>query len=205
MKTSLFSVTALIFALTLTACGGDQAPAEDKADDKAASTTTAPATTKEETKPDAAATPQTPAEETKPDTTPAPPTSETSTETKAVAAADSTPLEESKPATTPEPPAPSSAPAPTAANAAPQSTTTAAVDGEKVYNGLCQTCHNAGVAGAPKLTDKAAWAPRLATGVEALYATSISGKGAMPPKGGNPALTDAEIKAAVDYMVSKVK
>jgi len=191
MKTALLSVSALIFALTLTACGSDEAPEENKAEDKAASSTAAPAATKEETKPNTAP--------------PAPPTSETSTETKTAAAADSTKLEETKPATTPEPPAPSSAPAPTTANAAPQSTTTAAVDGEKVYNGLCQTCHNAGVAGAPKLTDKAAWAPRLATGADALYATSINGKGAMPPKGGNPALTDAEIKAAVDYMISKVK
>lgn len=191
MKTALLSVSALIFALTLTACGSDEAPEENKAEDKAASSTAAPAATKEETKPDTAP--------------PAPPTSETNTETKTAAAADSTKLEETKPATTPVPPAPSSAPAPTTANAAPQSTTTAAVDGEKIYNGLCQTCHNAGVAGAPKLTDKAAWAPRLATGMDALYATSINGKGAMPPKGGNPALTDAEIKAAVDYMISKVK
>lgn len=190
MKTSLLSVSALIFALTLTACGSDEAPEEDKAATSTAAPA-APAATKEETKPDTAP--------------PAPPTSETSTATKPVAAADSTKLEESKPATTPVPPAPSSAPAPTAANAAPQSTTTAAVDGEKVYNGLCQTCHNAGVAGAPKLTDKAAWAPRLATGMDALYTTSINGKGAMPPKGGNPALSDAEVKAAVDYMVSKAK
>ena len=61
-------------------------------------------------------------------------------------------------------------------------------------------CHAAGVAGAPKIGDKAAWAPRLAQGVDALVASVIKGKGAMPPRGGSTA-TDAEIKAVVDWMV----
>jgi cytochrome c5 len=76
--------------------------------------------------------------------------------------------------------------------------------GQEVYNKVCGTCHNAGVANAPKLGDKAAWAPRLKAGNDALYTTSIKGKGAMPPKGGH-AGPDAEVKAAVDYMVGKAK
>jgi cytochrome c5 len=61
------------------------------------------------------------------------------------------------------------------------------------------------VANAPKLGDKAAWAPRLAAGIDGLTASVINGKGAMPPKGGAAAATDAEIKVAVDYMVASVK
>jgi cytochrome c5 len=80
-----------------------------------------------------------------------------------------------------------------------------AVDGKKVYEGGCVVCHGAGIAGAPKFGDKAAWAPRIKTGMDTLYATAIKGKGAMPPKGGNPALTDEQMKAAVDYMVAAAK
>ena len=65
-------------------------------------------------------------------------------------------------------------------------------------------CHAAGVAGAPKFGDKAAWAPRLALGVDGLTASVIKGKNAMPPKGGSSA-SDAEIKAAVEYMTAAVK
>jgi len=78
-------------------------------------------------------------------------------------------------------------------------------DGKKVYDTTCMACHAAGVAGAPKFGDKAAWAPRLKTGVDALYASSLKGKAAMPPKGGNTALPDADVKAAVDYMVAAAK
>jgi cytochrome c5 len=77
--------------------------------------------------------------------------------------------------------------------------------GKSVYDSACVACHATGVAGAPKAGDKAAWAPRLKTGVDALYASALKGKNAMPPKGGNPALADADVKAAVDYMVSQVK
>jgi cytochrome c5 len=87
--------------------------------------------------------------------------------------------------------------------AAAPATPTAGIDGEKVYKGICFSCHDVGVAGSPKLGDKAAWAPRIATGAEAMYATSLNGKGAMPAKGGNPALSDDEIKAAVDYMIAQ--
>ena len=65
-------------------------------------------------------------------------------------------------------------------------------------------CHAAGVAGAPKYGDKAAWAPRLAAGMDEVYKIGLNGKGAMPPKGGSTA-SDADFKAAVDYMVSAVK
>ncbi len=78
-------------------------------------------------------------------------------------------------------------------------------DGPTVFNSVCGACHNAGVAGAPKLDDKAAWAPRVATGAEALYASALHGKNAMPPKGGATSLSDDEIKGAVDYILSKVK
>ncbi|MEJ5992444.1 c-type cytochrome [Ramlibacter sp. PS3R-8] len=80
----------------------------------------------------------------------------------------------------------------------------AAGNGEAVYKQACFVCHGAGVAGAPKIGDKAAWAPRLAQGLPALHASALKGKGAMPPKGGSPA-PDADIKAAVDYMVGTVK
>ena len=77
----------------------------------------------------------------------------------------------------------------------------AADDAKKTYDEACGVCHNAGVAGAPKLGDATAWAPRIATGKDALYATSLNGKGAMPAKGGRADISDDAIKAAVDYMV----
>ena len=66
-------------------------------------------------------------------------------------------------------------------------------------------CHATGLAGAPKAGDKAAWAPRLKEGMEAVYAIALKGKGAMPPKGGAVQMSDEQIRAAVDYMVSLVK
>ena len=80
-----------------------------------------------------------------------------------------------------------------------------AAKGKSVYDAACMACHAAGVAGAPKTGDKAAWAPRLKTGKDALYASVIKGKGAMPPKGGNASLSDADIKAAVDYLAGLAK
>lgn len=73
-----------------------------------------------------------------------------------------------------------------------------------VYTQLCSVCHISGVAGSPKLGDKAVWAPRIAQGIDALTATVIAGKGAMPPRGGSTA-TDAEIRTAVAYMVAVSK
>ncbi len=78
-------------------------------------------------------------------------------------------------------------------------------DGATIYNSVCGACHNSGAAGAPKLDDKGAWAPRVASGKDALYNSVIGGKGAMPPKGGASDLSDAEIKGTVDYILSKVK
>jgi cytochrome c5 len=90
------------------------------------------------------------------------------------------------------------------AAAAPTATMAAAGAGEALYKQACAVCHVAGVANAPKLGDKAAWAPRLQQGLPALVASAIKGKGAMPPKGGTTA-SDADIKAAVEYMVGTVK
>ena len=91
--------------------------------------------------------------------------------------------------------------APAVAAAAPAS---AKPDGKKIYDTTCMACHATGAAGAPKLGDKAAWAPRLKTGMDALYASSLKGKGAMPAKGGS-SLPDADVKAAVDYMAAAAK
>ena len=122
------------------------------------------------------------------------------------------------PAAAPATPAPTTAGAPAAAapavaaTPAPAATVAAAApaagakpDGKKVYDGTCMVCHGTGVAGAPKFGDKAAWAPRLKGGVDALYTSALKGKAAMPAKGGNNALSDAEVKAAVDYMANAAK
>ena len=77
--------------------------------------------------------------------------------------------------------------------------------GEEVYNAVCMACHAAGVAGAPKTGDKGAWAARIATGNAAMLKTAANGKGAMPPRGGAADLSDAELKAAVDFLVGKAK
>ncbi|NDV13259.1 c-type cytochrome [Crenobacter caeni] len=79
-----------------------------------------------------------------------------------------------------------------------------AVVGKKIYDSACVACHAAGVAGAPKFGDKAAWAPRIAKGEDALVASGIKGLNAMPPKG-TFAGPDAEFKAAVQYMVNAAK
>jgi cytochrome c5 len=105
------------------------------------------------------------------------------------------------------------APAPAAAPAAGAATNVAAAapaaagpaDGKKIYESGCIACHGAGIAGAPKFGDKATWAPRIKTGMDALYAAALHGKGAMPPKGGNTTLPDADVKAAVNFMVAASK
>lgn len=80
-----------------------------------------------------------------------------------------------------------------------------AADGRTVYDKTCVACHASGVANAPKLGDKAAWTPRIATGKDAMLASVIKGKGAMPPKAGAANLSDDDIKAAIEYMTSTVK
>ncbi|MGF6596451.1 cytochrome c5 [Paraburkholderia sp. GAS448] len=76
--------------------------------------------------------------------------------------------------------------------------------GKALYTQVCQACHAAGVLNAPKFGDKEAWAPRLKDPMDTVYNYALHGKGAMPPKGGSTA-SDADVKAAVDYMVSAVK
>ena len=135
---------------------------------------------------------------------PAAPTAEGGAEAPAVDAAPA-PMAAAAPAPTAEPAAAAPAPAATVAvvAAAPAVAATAGA-GEALYKQACQVCHAAGVAGAPKFGDKAAWAPRIQTGMDALYASVIKGKGAMPPRGGSAA-SDADIHASVDYMVGAAK
>ena len=101
--------------------------------------------------------------------------------------------------------APAATPAPAAATA-PVATAPAAAsaNGENLYKQACQVCHGAGIAGAPKFGDKAAWAPRLAAGIDAVYASAVQGKGGMPPRGGAQA-SDADLRAAVEYMAAAAK
>ncbi|MDB5943619.1 MAG: putative Cytochrome c [Ramlibacter sp.] len=96
------------------------------------------------------------------------------------------------------------APAAAAAAAAPAAATQvagASGGGEALYKQACAVCHATGVANAPKFGDKAAWAPRIKEGLPHLVEAAIKGKGAMPPKGGTNA-PDADIRAAVEYMVN---
>jgi cytochrome c5 len=102
------------------------------------------------------------------------------------------------------------APVKNAATASPAVAAPPAVrDGQQVYQTTCFVCHGAGIAGAPKLGDKGQWAKHIAKGLDTLYASAVNGvqgsAGAMPAKGGNPALSDAEVKAAVDYMLMQSK
>src|SRR5882672_6553400 len=87
--------------------------------------------------------------------------------------------------------------------------TPASRNGQQVYQTTCVACHEAGIAGAPKLGDKGQWAKHVAKGLNTLYASALNGvqgsAGAMPAKGGNPSLSDAEVRAAVDYMVARSK
>ena len=111
------------------------------------------------------------------------------------AAAPATPV-----AAAPATPATPAAPTP----AAPAVAETAAAAIPALYTQSCSVCHVAGVAGAPKLGDKAAWAPRLTQGIDTLVSTVVQGKGAMPPRGGSTA-NDAEIKTVVTWMVGQAK
>ena len=99
-------------------------------------------------------------------------------------------------------PAPAAAPAPAAPAPAAENEL-----GKTVFGKTCSMCHAAGVAGAPKPGDKADWGPRIAQGKDTLYKHALEGftgaKGMMPARGGGASLSDAEVKAAVDYMVDK--
>jgi cytochrome c5 len=98
-------------------------------------------------------------------------------------------------------------PAVKSASAVPAKTAAAggAGAGKKLYDTACAVCHAAGIAGAPKTGDKTAWKPRIATGQEALYNSAVKGKNAMPAKGGLASASDADVKAAVNYMLSQGK
>ena len=108
--------------------------------------------------------------------------------------------------------APASAPTAAAPDAKPAASAVAPVTllaastgaAPALYSQICQACHANSVAGSPKLGDKAAWAPRIGQGVDALTANVVKGKGAMPPKGGSAA-SEAEIHEVVAYMVNAAK
>ncbi len=78
-------------------------------------------------------------------------------------------------------------------------------EGKVIYEGVCHTCHTAGLLGAPKLGDKGAWSARIGKGTATLHQHAIQGFNAMPAKGGNADLLDVEVTNAVDYMVSQAK
>ena len=110
--------------------------------------------------------------------------------------------------------APAPAPEPAPASAGGAAATTAAgggdlAQGEKVFKGTCAICHQTGTAGAPVVGTKGDWGPRIAQGKDTLYTHALNGftgqKGTMPPKGANASLADADVKAAVDYMVSRAQ
>lgn len=102
---------------------------------------------------------------------------------------------------------PAAAAAQTAAAAPAQASASskpAAADGKAVYDRVCVACHQVSVAGSPRLGDKAAWAPRIQTGMDSLVQSVMKGKGAMPPRAG-AGVSDQEIRAAVEFMVSQSK
>ncbi|CAP40701.1 c-type cytochrome [Bordetella petrii] len=109
-------------------------------------------------------------------------------------------------------PAPAAAPAAAAAEApkaeapapaaAPKAEAAVNPAGEKLYKSTCFACHGTGVAGAPKFGDKAAWEPYIKTGIDAMVKVALTGKGAMPPKGGAANASEEDIRAAVEYMVN---
>jgi len=94
------------------------------------------------------------------------------------------------------------APVATVKIAAPVAAGGAARSGEQIYKAACAACHDAGVAGAPKTGDKAAWAPRIALGLDGLLKSAIAGKNAMPPKGGSDA-NDVELASSIVYIANK--
>jgi cytochrome c5 len=120
---------------------------------------------------------------------------------------ETTPTQEIAPAQAPapqtmEPEVPQAAAESQAADK-PADSKAATVDGQKIYQASCQACHAAGVANAPKLGDKEAWAPRIAKGNDALFSSVKNGLNAMPPKGACMSCSDDELRAAVEYLVAQ--
>lgn len=105
--------------------------------------------------------------------------------------------------------APAAAPAPVAAPAPAAPAVAENTVGKSVFGKVCSMCHAIGAAGAPKPGDKADWGPRIAQGNDMLYKHALEGftgaKGMMPPRGANAALTDDEVKAAVNYMADQAR
>ncbi len=77
--------------------------------------------------------------------------------------------------------------------------------GQAIWEGTCKVCHGTGLAGAPIIGNQKAWAPRIARGKDSLYGHALKGWGDMPARGGNPDLSDDDVKLAVDYMVSQAQ
>lgn len=77
--------------------------------------------------------------------------------------------------------------------------------GKEIYESLCASCHGAGVLGAPRFGNAEDWAPRIAQGMETLLNHAINGLNAMPPRGGDPNLSDEDVEKAVQYMVEAAK
>ena len=75
--------------------------------------------------------------------------------------------------------------------------------GQQIYRQTCAFCHDKGITGAPIIGEASDWRPRLAQGMTALYASALQGRNAMPAKGGNPSLADADVRAAVDYLAGQ--
>jgi cytochrome c5 len=94
---------------------------------------------------------------------------------------------------------------PTADSTADAPAAAAGSSGEDVYNRTCVACHASGAAGAPKLGDKAAWEPRTAQGMDALMNSVLNGKNAMPPRGTCASCSDDELRATVEFMISKAQ
>ena len=80
-----------------------------------------------------------------------------------------------------------------------------AISGKDIWKGTCQVCHSVGLLGAPKIGDKAAWAPRIAKGMDTLRDHALHGFNDMPPKGGNETLSDEDVVKALEYMVGQSK
>ena len=108
-----------------------------------------------------------------------------------------------KETTSPQEAAPAQAAVEPPAADKPADTQTASADGQKIYQASCQACHATGAAGAPKLGDKDAWAPRIAKGNDALLSSVTNGLKAMPPKGACMSCSEEELRAAMEYMVEQ--
>ncbi len=198
----------------------DSAPA--KAGEASAEKPTAPVQPAPVAQPEKPATPATPTKPSPLEAKSTKATADVAPKTEAPTQADTDIDQPAKPTTPAEPNAPAApekaeakpekavaAPAPVATPTTPPVEEKVAAapkaDGEAVYKSTCFACHATGVAGSPLFGNKELWAPRIATGMDALYNSALKGKGAMPPKGGKFSLSDDEVKAAVDYMVSNAK